>query len=370
MAADLSKSRAQINEIDRQIADLFDRRMQISTEVARYKMETGKPIFDPEREKQEIAAIQERFPQRDEEFRQSLAVLFQTMMDLGKEHQKREMARGESQLKTAYYGVPGSFTHEAMEQFFGSHTDAQSFLSCKEIFQAVAQDKVQYGVVPIENSTTGIINDVYDLLSSYGLYIVREGVVPITQNLLGIPGATLSGIREVYSHAQGFSQSEQFFSAHPDWNLIPFFNTARSAQHVAEQQDSSKACVAGLKAAQIYGLSVLAQGIQDSGQNVTRFIVLSKVMETGPEADKISLYLRIAHRPGTLYHALEVFSRHRLNLLKIESRPIQNQVWEYSFFIDLEGNAEDPQVVEALREIRPLCLEWKILGNYIGQARK
>lgn len=369
MAADLQKSREKINQIDREIADLFDERMHISTEVARYKMETGKPIFDPEREKQVIAVIQERFPQRDEEFRQALAVLFQTIMDLGKEHQKREMAKRE-QVKVAYYGVPGSFTHEAMELFFGSHTDAESFLSCAEIFQAVAEGAVQYGVVPIENSTTGIINDVYDLLSSYGLYIVREGVVPITQNLLGIPGAKLSDIQEVYSHAQGFSQSERFFSEHPDWNLIPFFNTARSAQHVAQQKDPSKACVAGLKAAQIYGLSVLAQGIQDSDQNVTRFIVLSKVMETSPESDKISLYLRIAHQPGTLYHALEVFSRHHLNLLKIESRPIQNQIWEYSFFIDLAGNAEDPDVVEALREIRPLCLEWKILGNYIGQVRK
>lgn len=368
MTVDLAESRRKINEIDQKIADLFDERIRVSTDVARYKQETGKPIYDPEREKQVIERIQERFPHRDEEFRQALGVLFQTMMDLGKEHQRRTIGM-ENNLRTAYYGVPGSFTHEAMEQFFGSYTEAVSYLSCEEIFQAVEKGEVRYGVVPIENSTTGIINDVYDCLSKYPLYIVREGVVGITQNLLGVPGASLSQIREVYSHAQGFSQSEKFFSEHPDWNLVPFFNTARSAQHVAELHDPSKACVASLKAAQIYHLDVLKKEIQDNDRNFTRFIVVSKTMEIASGADKLSLYIKVSHQPGTLYRALEVFSKHHLNMFKIESRPIQNQIWEYGFFIDLTGNVEDPAVIEALREIRPLCLEWKLLGNYARQVR-
>ena len=369
MAVDLQESRKKINAIDGQIARLFEERMQVSTDVARYKMETGKPIFDPDREKQVISRIKERFPYRDEEFHAALEVLFQTIMDLGKEHQKREMARiGEP--KVAYFGLPGAFTHEAMEQFFGVHADADHYLSCQEVFEAVEEGKVRYGVVPIENSTTGIIQDAYDCLSRFSLYIVREGVVPITQNLLGIPGASLEEIREVYSHAQGFAQSERFFSQHPDWNLIPYFNTAKGAEHVAGAKDRSKACVASLKAAEIYGLTVLAKGIQDNDRNITRFIVVSKLMETGPEADKISLYLKVSHQPGTLYHALEAFSRYHLNLLKIESRPIKNQIWEYGFFTDLAGNVEEERVQEALREIRPLCLEWKLLGNYIGQAGK
>ena len=139
---------------------------------------------------------------------------------------------------------------------------------------------------------------------------------------------------------------------------------------MAGAKDRSKACVASLKAAEIYGLTVLAKGIQDNDRNITRFIVVSKLMETGPEADKISLYLKVSHQPGTLYHALEAFSRYHLNLLKIESRPIKNQIWEYGFFIDLAGNVEEERVQEALREIWPLCLEWKLLGNYIGQAGK
>ena len=249
MAVDLQESRKKINAIDAQIARLFEERMQVSTDVARYKMETGKPIFDPDRERQVIERIKERFPYRDEEFRGALAVLFQTIMDLGKEHQKREMARI-SEPKVAYFGLPGAFTHEAMEQFFGAHADASHFLSTQEIFQAVEEGKVRYGVVPIENSTTGIIQDVYDGLSQYNLYIVREGVVPITQNLLGVPGATLEDVREVYSHAQGFAQSEQFFSKHPDWNLIPYFNTAKGAEHVSKMGDKAKACVASLKAAE------------------------------------------------------------------------------------------------------------------------
>ena len=369
MAVDLQESRKKINAIDAQIARLFEERMQVSTDVARYKMETGKPIFDPDRERQVIERIKERFPYRDEEFRGALAVLFQTIMDLGKEHQKREMARI-SEPKVAYFGLPGAFTHEAMEQFFGAHADASHFLSTQEIFQAVEEGKVRYGVVPIENSTTGIIQDVYDGLSQYNLYIVREGVVPITQNLLGVPGATLEDVREVYSHAQGFAQSEQFFSKHPDWNLIPYFNTAKGAEHVSKTGDKAKACVASLKAAEIYHLEVLQKGIQDNDRNITRFIVLSKLMETSAEANKISLYLKVSHQPGTLYHALEAFSRHHLDLLKIESRPIPQQIWEYGFFIDLEGNVEEERVQEALREIRPLCLEWKLLGNYISQAGK
>ena len=362
----LEESREKINAIDREIAELFDRRMQVVLDVAAYKQEKGLPVFDPEREKQVIKRVQEAYPHRSREFLNALGSLFRTMMDLSKEEQIRALSAGKP-MTTAYYGVPGSFTQIAMERFFGEETESRNYLSCREIFRAVAEGSVQYGVVPIENSTTGIIHDVYDALSEFPVYIVREGVVEITQNLLGTQDATLEGIREVYSHAQGFAQSEAFFTGHADWNLIPFFNTAKAAQHVAELEDPSKACVASLKAAGIYGLKVLKEGIQDAGENYTRFIAISRTMESRKENNRISLYLRLEHKPGSLYRALEAFAENGINLLKLQSRPVPDRVWEYGFYADLEGNANDEAVVRALREVRPLCLEWKLLGNYPGR---
>ncbi len=362
----LEESRKKINEIDREMAELFDRRMQIVLDVAAFKQAKGSPVFDPEREKQVIRRVQEAYPHRSLEFREALGSLFQTMMDLSKEEQVRALSAGKP-ISTAYYGVPGSFTQVAMERFFGEETESRNYLTCREIFRAVADGTVQYGVVPIENSTTGIIQDVYDALSEFPVYIVREGVVEITQNLLGTQDATLEDVREVYSHAQGFAQSEAFFTKHSGWNLIPYFNTAKAAEHVAEMGDPSKACVASRKAAGIYGLKVLAEGIQDAGENYTRFIAISRLMETRPENNRISLYLRLEHKPGSLYRALEAFARNGINLLKLQSRPVPDRIWEYGFYADLEGNANDEAVIRALREVRPMCLEWKLLGNYPGR---
>ena len=363
MKTDLNQSREELNQIDRQIAELFDARMRVTPDIAQYKLASGKPIYDPEREKQVIRRVQDMFPQRSEEFREELATLFHTLMDLSKEQQKREIGQNQT-ASAAYYGVPGSFTHEAMESFFGSGLRTRNYLSCEDIFRSVAEGKVQYGVVPIENSTTGIISDVFDCLSRYPLYIVREGVLLITQNLLGIPGATTDGIREVYSHAQGFAQAERYFAAHPEWNRVPFYNTAKSAQHVAELKDPSKACVASLHAASVYGLEVLARGIQDNPENYTRFIAVSRNMEVSPDADRISIYLKLKHEPGALHRVLGEFAGSHVNLLKVESRPIPGHIWEYSYFVDLAGNVGDEAVVRALQAAKPLCLDWKLLGNY------
>ncbi len=361
MSEEIQSLRQQINEVDEQLAELFDRRMTISKGVALYKKEHNLPIFDKEREQQVLARVVEAYPNRDQAFHKSLVTFFQTVMDLSKESQKQWIT---DQVAIGYYGVPGSFSNEALECFFGTDGVYKSYRTFEEEFQALAEGEIRYGVFPIENSTTGIISEVYDLLAAYDFYIVREGSLRIEQNLLGLPGATLEEITEVYSHAQGFAQSAEFFSGHPNWTLIPFYSTAKSAERVAKEQDPRKACVAGKKAAKLHGLEILQAGIQDNSQNFTRFVVISPNMEVPTGANKISLYFTLEHKPGSLFAALEEISKRGLNMLKIESRPIKGQIWEYSFFVDLEGNVDDPSVADALRMARQHCIDWKILGNY------
>ena len=362
MSEDIQELRKQINEVDAQMAALFDRRMRIAKEVALYKQDHNLPIFDREREQQVLARAAESYPHRDQSFQKALTAFFQTLMDLSKENQKRWISE---EAAIGYYGVPGSFSNEAQECFFGADGAARSYRTFEDQFRALAEGEIRYGVFPIENSSTGIINEVYDLLAQYDFYIVREGSLRIEQNLLGIPGGRLDQIAEVYSHAQGFAQSSEFFSGHPEWNLIPYRDTAKSAERVARERDPKKACVAGKRAAKLYGLDILKAGIQDNSQNFTRFVVISPNMEVPADADKISLYFTLEHKPGSLFAALEEISRRGLNMLKIESRPIKGQIWEYSFFVDLEGSVDDPNVAEALRMVRRHCIDWKLLGNYV-----
>lgn len=358
---DLSSLRVEINEIDRQLSSLFDRRMQITKDVALYKVAHHMPVFDRNREEQVIERVISEFPNRDEEFHRALRILYQTMMDLSKENQQRYV---QAQDVVGYQGVPGSFSYEALEKFYGSVVEKKNYLTFEEVFQALEKGEIRYGVLPIENSSTGIINDVYDLLGRYRFYIVEECSLKIEQNLLGIRGASIEDVREVYSHPQGFSQSAEFFAKHDGWNLLPYYNTAKSAEYISELKDPSKACVASRKAAELYDLIVLKDCIQDLKQNYTRFVVISPNMELKPDADKISLYFTLAHQAGTLARVLDEVSKRHLNLLRIESRPIRGQIWEYSFFMDIEGNAEDPNVKDALVRIKEQCLEWKFLGNY------
>ena len=358
---DLKEIRADINEIDVRMGQLFDQRMQLAKEVAVYKQANQMPVFDKAREEQILENRMKDFPNRDADFLEAVRVFYQTMMDLSKKSQTKWI---DQPVPIGYYGVPGAFTHEAFLDMYGAQTPGISCETFEAVFQALEKREIRYGVVPVENSLTGIITDVYDLLGQYDFYIVREYALPIQQNLLGIPGSSMEQIREVYSHPQGFAQSADFLSRFPDWQLIPYYNTARSAEKVAQEQDPSKACIAGIRSAQLYGLQVLQEGIQDHSRNFTRFVVISPNMESGADADKISLYFTLEHRPGSLFGALEEFSRQNLNLQRIESRPMKGKLWEYSFFVDIEGNLEDPRVVKALKGVREHCHSWKILGNY------
>lgn len=361
MIRDLAEIRKEINEIDQQLSQLFDRRMQITNDVAAYKVANGIPVFDRIREEQVIEKVVAQFPNRGEDFHKALRILYQTMMDLSKENQAKWVECADI---VGYQGVPGSFSYEALEKLFGSSVQKQNYLTFEDVFRAIDKGEVRYGVLPIENSSTGIINDVYDLLGQYHFYITQEFPLQINHNLLGVRGTSLEMIKEVYSHAQGFAQSAEFFSEYENWNLIPYHNTAKSAEYVSGLQDPTKACVASRKAAELYDLVVLKENIQDLKQNYTRFVVISPVMDMDENSNKISLYFTLAHRPGSLANVLNAAAVNGINVLHIESRPIRGQIWEYSFFMDLEGNLNDPKIVEALREIQKNCVEYRLLGNY------
>lgn len=266
--------------------------------------------------------------------------------------------------RIGFQGVEGSFSHQALTEYFGKEKEAVSYQSFRDVFDALGKAEIKYGILPLENSSTGGISEVYDLLGEYGFYIVGEKCIKVDQNLLGIRGAEISGIEEVYSHIQGFMQSKEYLDKHPEWKLIPYRNTARSALYISKENLKSKACVASRKAAEIYGLDILKENINDSSNNYTRFIIIGRDMELSEDCEKITIVATLPHKVGVLYSILKHFADNDSNLLKIESRPILGKPWEYCFYIDFQGNLLDQKTQNIFNDIKADGVNYKFLGNY------
>ncbi len=270
--------------------------------------------------------------------------------------------------KVAFSGVEGSFTEEALTLFFKNNAGQMPEKICceefEDVFEAIRSGRADAGVLPLENSTTGSISATYDLLLRYGFYIKGEQTVSISHCLLGIPGATPETIKTVYSHSQGFEQSRGFLSAYPSWRLIPHHNTAISAKYVRDKDDETKAAIAAARAAEIYGLEILKEKIEDEKDNTTRFIIISKDPDPIPEADKVSLLLSLKHSSGSLYELLGYFAENGINLVKIESRPIKGKKWQYMFYLDFEGNVSTPEVKKAMELAKKNTDYFRLLGSY------
>lgn len=268
-------------------------------------------------------------------------------------------------IRVGCYGAKGSYTYEAMEQQFGNRKREESYFPLfEDVVKAVQEGDIDYGVVPIENSSTGSITEVYDLIQRYGCAVVGEQIVKIEHNLLGLPGAKLEDIDTVFSHPQGFAQCRPFFNKHRDWTLKPYFSTSRSAEKVAQDGKKNQAAVASRTAARLYGLSVLAENIFFNASNYTRFFIIGPKMEIKPEADKITLVISVRHEPGALYHVLGYFFYGGMNMTHLESRPMEGRPFEYFFHIDVMGRLEDPSNAQTLRGLKSMCTYFKILGNY------
>jgi chorismate mutase/prephenate dehydratase len=263
-----------------------------------------------------------------------------------------------------YQGEPGAYAEEAAACFFGEETERRRVETWEDIFLALRAGKADYGVIPIENNSTGSINAAYDLLTKYQAFIVGEQIVRVDHCLMAPRGAALDTLREVRSHEQGLSQCEEYLKEHPDWKRVPMLNTAAAAKYVAEQGDVEVAAIGSPRAARLYGLDILAEKINFNAENFTRFVVVSPVMEQREGGDKISATFTLPHESGSLHRIMTVFAVHGINLLKLESRPIVGKSWEYRFFVDLEGSLTDERMDGAIHEMGQLASEFRILGNY------
>lgn len=371
---DLSESRKEIDEIDKQIVELFERRMQVSKNVAEYKRSTGMAVFDREREKSKIASV---MGMASNDFnRHGVEELFCQIMSMSRKLQYAllKASFGEEFIpvdalngagcRVVFFGARGSYSEQAMEDYFGKETDSFPAATFKEVMAKVKNGEADYGVVPIENTTTGGITDIYDLLAEFDNYIVGEHVVKIEHALLGLPDSDLEKIRTVYSHPQGILQCGGFLSAYPQVKTVETMSTSGCAKKVLEDGDPSQAAIAGKRAGELYGLKVIRECINDNDKNSTRFIIIANTRKYTLDANKVSISFTLPHESGTLYNMLSHIIYNNLNMTKIESRPLSGRPFEYRFFVDFEGNLKEPGVINTLNGIQAEALDFKIFGNY------
>lgn len=265
-------------------------------------------------------------------------------------------------MRVAFQGERGAYSDEAVSALFGD-VEVRPCASLRAVFEAVASGQTDRGVVPVENSQAGSINETYDLLLSHSLFIVGEVDLRIRHCLLALPGQTLSTIRKVYSHPQALAQSEIFLQQHR-LEAVPAYDTAGSAKMVAEQHLLGVAAIAGRTAARIYGLEVITEGIETNPANYTKFLALATTPVPRGSHCKTSIVFTTENVPGALYRALGVFATRAINLTKLESRPRRQAPWEYLFYVDLDGHQEDPPAAAALAELAGTCVFMRVLGSY------
>ncbi len=374
---DLLELRGKLDGIDEQIVKLYEERMEICSQVADYKIKTGKKVLDREREEEKLRKVCALT--HNELNAHGVQELFEQIMSSSRKLQYSKLAKqgtggklpfiGVDKLDTesarvVFQGAEGAYSQMAMLQYFGSGVNSFHVDTFRDAMGAIEEGSADYAVLPIENSTAGIVNEIYDLLVEYENYIVGEQIIKIEHCLMGLPGTDMTQIKTVYSHPQSLMQSARYLNAHDNWRQISMQNNAFAARKVSEDKDFSQAAIASEQAAKIYGLDILERGVNQSETNSTRFIIVTNQKIFLKDAGKVSLCLEVAHESGSLYHMLSHIIYNNLNMTKIESRPIEGRNWEYRFFIDFEGNLADTAVKNALRGLREEARMMKILGNY------
>lgn len=266
--------------------------------------------------------------------------------------------------RVAFQGERGAFSEEAAFALLGERVRTVPRPTFESLFGAVGEGAADFALAPVENSLAGTVHQTYDLLVESDLTITAEVIRPITHNLVGCAGASLESIQTVESHPVALAQCERFFAAMPHVRRVASDDTAASARRVVERNDPTRAAIASERAARLYGGTILRGHLEDHSENYTRFLLLSLTPLTDERADKLSLVMRLRHKPGALSAALEPLARRRIDLLKIESRPVRGEPWRYRFYLDLQGTTDEPRVVEALAELRQQTEELRLLGCY------
>ncbi|MBS1119544.1 MAG: pheA [Deltaproteobacteria bacterium] len=367
---DLVVLRDLIEEVDRQIIALIARRLSIVEGVAEAKLASASPFRDREREEALIGRLRGMAAEAAVDPHQ-IERMYRVVMDMSVAHQEQAVRdRSDVPLRVTYQGVEGSYSHLAAQRRYAGR-EGGALLSGHDSFRAAA-DAVIHGaadlaLLPIENTTAGSINETYDLLATSGsLHITGEVISAIEHCLLALPGTRLDELRVVMSHPQALAQCAAFFARHPGLVARPELDTAGSARRVATAGDPTLAAIASSAAAKTYGLAIVAQGIQTSSGNATRFVEISPRPAPVPEGvqAKTSLVLALADRPGALGEVLLRFAARGLSLTKLESRPIPEAPFTYRFYVDVLGHVASAPFVAALEELRPLTTELRVLGSY------
>ena len=377
---DLQQIRQEIDANDREILACIEKRMALTEQVARYKIDHGKQIHDPEREREKLQKVRDAVS--DPFSSKAIQEVFQQLMSISRKQQYRLLdGQGKtepvswsfadtlpaSDKEVVFQGEEGAYSQAAMKKFFGENVRSTHVETWRQAMELVVSGKNDYAVLPIENSTAGNVSDIFDLINEYPVYIVGEQILKIEHRLMSVPGADPAGIRRVISHPQALSQCRTYLDGHKDWSREARLNTAAAAKEVAEKQDPSLAAIASEAAAKQFGLEILEKGRLSTETNATRFIVVSAEEVYVKGADKISICVELAHTSGSLYSTLAHFIYNNLNMTNITSRPIPGRNWEYRFFIDFEGNLNDPAVRNALRGLQTEARMVRVLGNYPDQ---
>ena len=351
----LQQARAQIDAIDAQMAALFEQRMQAVGQVARYKAATGKPVFDPAREDAVLDKNTARL--QDEALRPYYRRFLQQAMAVSRAYQRQLLGRDVA----AYQGVQGAWSHIALCRLL-PFAKARAYATWADVCDAVEAGDAQYGVLPFENSNAGDVSTVMDLLYARpGLSVARMADLPIRQDLLALPGATLAGIRTVISHQQALAQSSPFLKSH-DLAARPWGNTADAARHVAESGDRTLAAIASAQTAELYGLQILVKGVNEDGDNTTRFIVISREKPT--RGNRFSLLFTVDNKPGKLAAVIQKIGASGFNMESIKSRPMPHMPFEYYFYAELVGDPARAESEALLRELDRTCRTVRMLGVY------
>lgn len=377
----LESLRKDLDIIDTQITELFVKRMGLCGEIAKWKKENHIAVTNQGREREILSRIS---AQAGDEMDSYARILFSTLFDLSRSYQSMiitEESAVAKEIETALentpkmlpkkavvacQGVEGGYAQQACDKVF-SFADIMYFRNWEGVFSAVQKGLCQYGILPIENSSNGSVNGVYDLMRSFDFHIVRSVKLHVNHSLLAKPGATLGGITEIFSHEQAIGQCSEFLKTVPTAAITVCENTAMAAKLVAESGRMDVAAISSPACAAIYGLEELKSGVHNTDNNYTRFILISKEPEIYPGADHLSLMFRVGHTPGSLSRILARFSALGLNMTKLESRPISGADFHYLFYMDFEGSIYDPNVKKLLSELEQELEMFVFLGAYSEQ---
>ena len=376
---DLGDIRVEIDQVDKEILNLFNKRMELACQVAEYKIATGKKVYDKEREDAKLEKLSSYV---DDDFsEQAVKELYTQIMSISRKKQFAILQERGVSFDTGFtqvdkfdfsdaivcfQGVQGAYSQLAMLAFFDDEMKDSFHVDLwRDAMEAISTGKADYAVLPIENSLAGSIEENFDLLSEYNVAIIGEQILKVDHALLGVKGATINDIKTVYSHPKAIAQCENYIRKyHIDWDVKNLRNTAMSAQKIQDDGDKTQAAIGSKYNAVLYNLDILEESIQDDKNNETRFIIVSKDKKYKKSADKISLCLEISHEPGSLYRILSNLIFNGINMNRIESRPIKGVNWQYRFFIDIDGNLDDEAVRNALTGLKEECVSIRVLGNY------